>query len=954
MKGKLRLVAFLMPDGVFCEFAGMNDKNQIFSLASLYSIGLLQAANAFVTSQASFVSKLLYGNYDRKFRISDLFNYYIHSITPQIQVFTNDGRAAYFAGNSVSKLKLSKDEAGRYRIQRISHSFLSQTQSLSRYNEKYIWESPYVSSLPSHLTQDHLEKRIPVFWDGPSPDQRMILNYASPDGFITSSAIFELMDRLRTLEIEGLEILPECISQGPGLFIFLGPEYNEEIGDSLSLKGKVAIVYSKYKEDLIPTIDLNKKKAKRKKPILSETDTAEQLKQPREKVLADFPLKPVRYHRSNFFIEHSDRTVVRRNTKKERLLLKEEIPLKYIKATGEFRIPVKKVSSFFAETLPEILKRKFVLELHPDLDGLTSQKQASFQIKESSGVDWFYGELQIEGMDSDATKAYYAAWKAGRKFVKLQKNGIVNLSHLGFENIIKSLDSAGIHLDKNGKSSEFNRGQAIALDIESSLRSANSLRKLKRSLSESFESRSRISGFLPGEMFTGELRDYQKTGAEFLYNLYSLGTGGVLADEMGLGKTIQCLAFLSKVLEEKPKTKVIIVTPLAAIGVWEDECKRFLTNAVVKVWHGPSRKEKKIPKEGMILTTYHTFARDIPLFEKIQSQIMILDEAQYVKNHETNAARYLRKMKVKSVFCLTGTPMENHLDEFWALMDLSMPGLLGNLRSFQRNFFAGDLTSIRELQKRTEKFLLRRRKKDVLTDLPPRTDIRIPTPMGDRQKKLYESARKEAIAILQNAGSDYLFLLLPLLTRLRRIACHPDIGMEKLDPFQSEKINRLLSMVEEQMSPFSSALIFSQFTDSLSIVKMVFEKRKIEYFYLDGKTSAAKRQEYVKRFQRGERRFFLISLKAGGVALTLTKADTVFHLDPWWNPAVENQATDRAHRYGQTQAVFAYKLYSEGSIEERVLELQEKKQQLFSNLFDSESNLKHSNISREELLELIG
>ncbi|EPG75101.1 SNF2 family N-terminal domain protein [Leptospira fainei serovar Hurstbridge str. BUT 6] len=942
MTQQLQLAAFLMPDGYFCEFGGITENGRAYPILQLLKShsNPYKFRNLFPDGQRSTIERILYYSYGGRYRISNLKDARIWgACEPPLRIYTNDGRSAYFAGEIPIRLKLDRDENGLYKI--LIERDSKEIPSENSYSQKFVWQnpSPNTDRIPQIIPLgENSDDQTPIYYDGPNLEQaRLFQKVGTKD--IPGSRLVKYKNLLKSTGVKGVELIPEVHRAGPALCLFLEPFSNES--QELGIQGRIGIVYAKYKRDLSP---LPKKRSNN-----SLTKEAN---------LYEFSIGRAwayAYARTAYS-DHPSGIVVKRVVKKEKALLLLDLPLKYSRITGEFKISHKKVSGFFTEILPEILKKNVILRLHPDLEGLRIHRKADFQIKQSSGIDWFDGEVRVKGLNSFESAAVYAAWKAGSKFIRLQKAGWIDLKNLGLESLDKGLDSAGIQLDKNGNANRFNKGQAIALESFSDLREIKTLQKIKKTLSESPGATDQIfAKFSSGPGFRGNLRDYQKKGAQFLLQLYSLKIGGILADEMGLGKTIQCLAFFSRVFESTPKAKILIIVPLAAIAVWEEECRKFLSEIRLQVWHGLARKKYKLPGSGIVLTTYQTLNRDIEIFQKYKYNATILDEAQNVKNTSTDSAKAVRKIKTDSLFCLTGTPMENHLDEFWALFDLAFPGLLGNLRSFQRNFSPEVPKDIEELQRRTGKFLLRRRKSEVLHDLPPKTEIRIPAPMEKRQERLYEKARKEAIEILNQAGPNYIFELLPQLMKLRRLASHPDIGMEKVDPFQSGKIHRFLTMIREELPETSSALVFSQFTDTLSIVRSALDKWKIGYFYLDGKTSQTKRAAYVKRFQNGEKRFFLISLQAGGVSLTLTKADTVFHLDPWWNPAVENQASDRAHRFGQTQPVFVYKLYSENSLEERVLELQEKKRQLFASLLDSGKSKsgKESLISREELRELI-
>ncbi len=345
---------------------------------------------------------------------------------------------------------------------------------------------------------------------------------------------------------------------------------------------------------------------------------------------------------------------------------------------------------------------------------------------------------------------------------------------------------------------------------------------------------------------------------------------------------------------------------------------------------------------------------------------MVVDEAQFAKNHLSLAANSLRKLQTKTFFCLTGTPLENHLGDLWSLLDLILPGYAGSRKSFLSRFKNPDKESLDLLRKKLSPVLIRRRRSEVLTELPPRSDENIVIPMEKEQALLYEATRMEAVLVLQNAGRDYLMKMLPYLTKLRRIACHPDLGktkaaqtinqLKKDTPKNLSASGKFSWFTEEKEKLESSSegiLVFSQFTDVLDLFEKLLTNSGSSWFRIDGTTPAKKRTESVKRFQEGEGRYFLISLKAGGSALTLNRADTVIHLDPWWNPAAEEQATARAHRMGQKNRVMVYRYISEGTIEEKVVKLQEIKRNLFRDVLDHPEAAGASSVSRAELEELL-
>ena len=392
--------------------------------------------------------------------------------------------------------------------------------------------------------------------------------------------------------------------------------------------------------------------------------------------------------------------------------------------------------------------------------------------------------------------------------------------------------------------------------------------------------------------------------------------------------------------------------PLAALGVWEAEIQKFSPNLSVYRWHGPERSYKDALGSDVVITTFATFTLDAEKFAGVNWQMAFIDEAQFVKNFRSKAAHALRKIHARSIVCLTGTPLENYLEDLWALFDLIFPGYLGTAQSF-KDAYGGhlELNDREGLMRKIRPFMLRRRKAEVLKELPAKTEMVVKIPMTHEQAKVYEAARIRAISNLGKTGSP-LIDLLKHLTNLRRIACHPYLEAETPDPFQSGKFEYLDSKLIELSVASEGVLVFSQYTSVLKVLKVLLKKRGIETLYLDGKTPEKARRTLVTRFQDGAAKFFLISLKAGGTALTLTRADTVIHLDPWWNPAAENQATDRAHRIGQKKHVMVYKLISEGSVEEKVLALQGRKRELFNELIDGEES-RSNRITRDDIAALL-
>ena len=447
----------------------------------------------------------------------------------------------------------------------------------------------------------------------------------------------------------------------------------------------------------------------------------------------------------------------------------------------------------------------------------------------------------------------------------------------------------------------------------------------------------------PAPGFQAQLRGYQQEGLAWLGFLGEASLGGVLADDMGLGKTVQVLAHVWTERVEGRLTKpVMVVAPTTLVANWRDEAKRFAPDLRVLVLHGPDREARfeRIPESHLVITTYPLLPRDRSTLRKHAFGLLVLDESQTIKNARTLAAGVVRELKADRRLAMTGTPLENHLGELWAQLDAVEPGLLGSEDQFERLYRDpieedGDTARLARLNRRVAPLMLRRRKEDVLSDLPPKTEIVQPVQLEAAQAELYESIRavqhhrvREAIASQGPAQSG--IVVLDALLRLRQACCDPRLvkleGIARDAP--SAKLERLLAMLDELVAANRRVLVFSQFTEMLDLVETALEERGIQHCVLTGATR--NRAEVVADFQQGSAPVFLISLKAGGVGLNLTAADTVIHYDPWWNPAAENQATDRAHRIGQDKPVFVYKLICAGTVEERIRQLQARKANLAS------------------------
>ncbi len=451
----------------------------------------------------------------------------------------------------------------------------------------------------------------------------------------------------------------------------------------------------------------------------------------------------------------------------------------------------------------------------------------------------------------------------------------------------------------------------------------------------------------PPRALLAELRPYQREGLAWLQRQAGETLGALLADDMGLGKTVQTLGH---VLTEREHGRLdrpcLIVAPTSLLGNWRTEAGRFAPDLRVLLLHGPGRRVHfpSIPDHDLLLTSYPLLARDRESLAEHTYHLLVLDEAQVVKNPRTQAAQAVRALDARLRLCLTGTPMENHLGELWAQMDFLMPGLLGDARQFRRHYrrpieHDGDQARQRRLARLVAPFMLRRTKDQVAAELPPRSEIIQSVELDGPQRDLYEGIRlameervRREVAAKGLARSH--IVILDALLKLRQVCCDP--RLVKLEAAhkvkRSAKLELLMDLLPELVAEGRRVLLFSQFTTMLGLIEPLLAEAGLAHVKLTGRTRD--RETPVRRFQAGEVPVFLISLKAGGTGLNLTAADTVIHYDPWWNPAVEDQASDRAHRIGQDKPVFVYKLYTEGTVEARIRELQARKRALTAGILD--------------------
>jgi SNF2 family DNA or RNA helicase len=458
------------------------------------------------------------------------------------------------------------------------------------------------------------------------------------------------------------------------------------------------------------------------------------------------------------------------------------------------------------------------------------------------------------------------------------------------------------------------------------------------------------------ETFQAELRPYQQEGIAWMQRLAAWGVGGCLADDMGLGKTVQAIAVLLQRANDGP---AIVVAPTSVIYNWRDEITRFSPTLRPRIMAELPRKEllDSLVARNVLLCSYGLMQNEIKKLTKIDFHTLILDEAQAIKNAATQRSKAAKELKADCRFLLSGTPMENYLGELWNLMDFINPGLLGSAESFQQRFAIpierdNDRAARLGLKRLVAPFILRRTKAQVLSELPSRTEMTLRIEPSDEEAAFYDAVRLRAIEKLAETaqGKPKLVQVLGEIMRMRRACCHPKLVLPESN-IEGSKLAQVLELIDELREGNHRALIFSQFVDHLQLVREQLDQREIDYQYLDGSTPARARKDRVEAFQSGQGVVFLISLKAGGTGLNLTSADYVIHLDPWWNPAVEDQASDRAHRIGQQRPVTIYRLILAGTIEEKILQLHTTKRDLAESLLEGTD--RSGKLTTEELLQLI-
>lgn len=555
--------------------------------------------------------------------------------------------------------------------------------------------------------------------------------------------------------------------------------------------------------------------------------------------------------------------------------------------------------------------------------------------------------FDISGVNDDEVSALLQAVVEKKRFYRLNSGALVSLEGEGFQKVEELLS------DLNVGSQEVTDGN-IKVPVYRGLHVDELVDKKKydpafQKLLHSLKHPEEQVYPLP-ERLDADLRNYQETGYQWFKSLSHYHLGGILADDMGLGKTLQTIAYL---LSEPSEDPHLVIVPSSVIYNWRNEIDRFAPDLDIAVISGTPNERKTLINEAtekdIWITSYGTMRQDAALYEGLHFQTMVLDEAQFIKNYQTKTSKAVRTIDASRRFALSGTPIENSVDELWAIFQVILPGLLPALKEFRQ-------LEPKRIAALTKPFIMRRLKTEVLTELPEKIESVHTSELTKDQKELYvgylrelQTMASESIATNNFQGSR--MKILAGLTRLRQLCCHPSLFIENYEG-RSGKLDELLEQVQTMLNSGRRLLIFSQFTSMHDLVQQELEKLGIDSFYLQGSTPSKERVEMSEAFNNGEKDVFLISLKAGGTGLNLTGADTVILLDLWWNPAVEDQAAGRAHRFGQKNVVQVIRFITEGTIEEKIYELQQKKRELINQVIQPGETML-SSLSEDDIKELL-
>ncbi|SFL97602.1 Superfamily II DNA or RNA helicase, SNF2 family [Paenibacillus sp. 1_12] len=669
----------------------------------------------------------------------------------------------------------------------------------------------------------------------------------------------------------------------------------------------------------------------------------------------DIVINPLEAHGP---VRGSDWILMRDGEQERRILeLMEQSPFAKTEA-GYFLDDEDSEYEFLYHTLPELEKLLEVYATSAVKARLHSGPAApKVTVEVNERTDWLEFRFEMDGIPEADIRNLLKSLEEKHKFYRLPNGAMLPLESAEFQEIIRFMNEFGIqNADLSGANIQLPLLRGMHLLDSPRQGNAIKLGKSFRRLLDNMRNPDHLDFPVP-ESLTPVLRNYQQYGYQWLRTLAHYHFGGILADDMGLGKTLQSIAFILSMLPEirTRQQPAIIVSPASLIYNWQNELKKFAPELRTVIVDGSKEERCHILKGApeyqadVLITSYPLLRRDIELYAKLSFHTLILDEAQVFKNHATQTARAVKEIQALYRFALTGTPVENRLEELWSIFDAVFPELFPSRKAF--NELPREVVA-----KRVRPFLLRRLKSDVLKELPDKIESLQASELLPEQKKLYVAylakLQQETVKHLNEKGfQKNRIKILAGLTRLRQLCCHPALFVEGYAG-SSAKFEQLMEIIEECRSAGKRMLVFSQFTEMLGLIRRELGYLGLPHFYLDGSTPVPERVELCNRFNEGEHDLFLISLKAGGTGLNLTGADTVILYDLWWNPAVEQQAADRAHRIGQKNVVQVIRLVTQGTVEDKMYELQQKKKNLIDEVIQPGQEAL-STLTEQELREIL-
>lgn len=669
-------------------------------------------------------------------------------------------------------------------------------------------------------------------------------------------------------------------------------------------------------------------------------------------------------------INYFDKTDFLRDNDYETEVVKDILNYKFIEDKNSFIMTDDDEMYYFLDEVLASLSEKYQVFTSKKIDNTKVLKNVSTSSNFSIGQDGIMSyKFSVEGINQEDLNSLFSALKQKKKYYKLKNNNVVSLEDNEeleqLNNLITDLDLSKTDILEGDV--VIPKYRAIYID---SLKNSKYKNIETNNLFDEFISNFKKYKNLSVSFDKDDekiLRDYQKDGVKWLNTIYKCDLGGILADEMGLGKSLQTITFIKQILKEKPLAKIIIVVPTALVYNWEKEFAKFAPQLKYVAVSDTVAKRQEIfankDKYNIFITSYGLIRNDKDEYEDMNFELCVVDEAQNIKNYQATMTREIKKIKAKCKIALTGTPVENNVTELWSIFDFIMPGYLNSVVKFREKYNIKDvdekgLEVLNNLSNQIKPFILRRKKSDVVKSLPKKIENKIYIDLPDKQKMLYmkvlKDTKKEMDEMIRDGGFEKSRMkILQLLMKLRQICIDPSVMYENYTG-DRVKIDELLRVVKESIDNNHKILIFSSFKRVLDNVKELFAKNNITYYMIDGSVKSKDRMDMVDKFNNDDTNCFLITLKSGGTGLNLTGADTVIHLDIWWNPQVENQATDRAHRIGQTKTVSVIKLVTKGTIEERIIELQDKKKVLSENLIEGKSDSESlSSLSEKDIKKLL-